>query len=158
MAQALYSVGTGAAPVNSLTTLQTAIAIVNAATDFGIQLKKYRIAFNGVTAANPPVTVRFFTTLNTTAGTPGSTPSIVQESGRAIAATNLTGGSMYTAEPTTKTYLGDGFLLTPNGGTVIYDFPLGDEPDTAIGAGTMGLEITASVAVGTFAALWFTRI
>lgn len=158
MAQALYSVGTGAAPVTSLAVLQTAIAVVNAGTDFGIQIKKYRLSFNGVTAANPPVTVRFFTTANTTAGTPGTTPTIVQESGRAIAATNLTGGSMYTAEPTTKTYLGDGFTLTPNGGTVLYDFPLGDEPDMAIGAGTYGMEITASVAVGTWASLWFTRI
>jgi hypothetical protein len=157
MAQALYAASSGATPFTSLTAAQTAIAVVNAGTDFGLQIKKYRIAFNGVTAANPPVTVRFFTTANSTAGT-SSAATIQQVAGRVIATTNLTAAFNYTAEPTTKTYTQDEFLLTPNGGTVIYDFPLGDEPDTAIGAATFGIEITASVAVGTSVALWFTRI
>ena len=156
MAQVQYATSTGTAPFTSTAVIQTAVAVVNAGTDFATQLKKYRIGFNGVTAANPPVTVRFFSTANTTAGT-STALTITQTSGRVLATTNLTSAGGYTVEPTTKTYYGDAFLLTPNGGLVIYDFPLGDEPDTAL-TSTMGMEITASVGVGTEAALWFTRI
>jgi hypothetical protein len=155
MAQAVYITNTGAAPFTSTAVAQTVLAVVNAGTDFALQLKKYRIAFNGVTASNPPVTVRLFTTNNATAGT-SSAATITQSSGRALATTNITAAQQYTAEPTTKTYF-DEFLLTPNGGVVIYDYPLGDEPDTAL-TSTMGIEITASVAVGVSAALVFTRI
>lgn len=156
MAQIQYAASTGATPFTSTTAAQTVGAIVNAATDCGVQLKKYRLAYNGVTATNPPVTVRFFTTNNATAGTSTSL-TIAQVSGRTLTLANITAGGGYTAEPTTKTYNHDAFLLTPNGGTVIYDFPLGDEPDIGTAA-TIGLEHTASVAVGTEVSLWFTRI
>ena len=156
MAQVMYGVSTGAAPFTSTTAVQTVLAIVNAATDCGVQIKKFRIAFNGVTAANPPVTVRFFTTNNATAGT-SSASTITQTSGRSIVFTNITAAQQYTAELTTKTYVGEEFLLTPNGGTVIYDYPLGDEPDIGISS-SYGMEITASVAVGVSAAFSFTRI
>lgn len=156
MAQIQYAASTGATPFTSTTAVQTAGAIVNAATDCGVQLKKYRLAYNGVTATNAPVTVRFFTTNNATAGT-SSSLTITQVSGRTLTLANITAAGGYTAEPTTKTYSGDAFLLTPNGGTVIYDFPLGDEPDIGVSS-TIGLEHTASVAVGTEVSLWFTRI
>jgi hypothetical protein len=156
MAQIQYSASTGASYVTSTTAVQTALAIVNAATDCGVQLKRYRIGFNGVTASNSPVLCRFFSTNNATAGT-STASTISQESGRTLAIANITCASMYTVEPTTKTYFGDGFSLTPNGGTVIYDFPLGDEPDIGISS-TFGLEILATVAVGVQASFWFTRI
>ena len=156
MAQIQYAASTGAAFVNSTTAIQTAIAVVNAATDCGVQLKRYRIGFNGVTASNSPVLVRFFSTGNTTAGT-STASTITQSSGRTLAITNITCASMYTAEPTTKTYFGDEFPLTPNGGVIVYDFPLGDEPDIGISS-TIGMEILATVAVGVSASFWFTRI
>ena len=156
MAQIQYSASTGASYVTSTTAIQTAIAIVNAATDCGVQIKRYRIGFNGVTASNSPVLVRFFSTNNATAGT-STAATISQESGRTFAIANITAATMYTAEPTVKTYFGDSLSLTPNGGTVVYDFPLGDEPD--IGASsTFGIEILATVAVGVQASLWFTRV
>ena len=156
MAQIQYACSTGATPFTSTTAVQTALAIVNAATDCGVQVKRYRLGFTGVTAANTPVTVRFFTTNNATAGT-SSASTIAQTSGRTLAITNITAAQQYTVEPTTKTYSQDAFVLTPNGGLVIYDFPLGDEPDMGT-ASTYGLEITAAQAVGTEASLWFTRI
>jgi hypothetical protein len=156
MAQIQYAASTGATPFTSTTAVQTVFTVVSAATDCGVQLKKYRLAYNGTTATNPPVTVRFFSTNNATAGT-GTALTIGQVSGRVLANTNITALGGYTAEPTVKTYSQDAFLLTPNGGTVIYDFPLGDEPDIGF-TSTIGLEHTASVAVGTEAALWFTRI
>ena len=156
MAQIQYGASTGAAYVTSTAAIQTAIAVVNAATDFGVQVKKWRLGFNGVTAANSPVLVRFFSTANTTAGT-STAVTITQLSGRTLAQTNVTAAAMYTAEPTTKTYFGDEWSLTPNGGTIVYDFPLGDEPDIGT-ASTIGMEILATVAVGTSASCIFTRI
>ena len=156
MAQIQYAASTGASPFTSTTAAQTAIAIVNAATDCGIQLNGYRLAFNGTTTTNPPVTVRFFTTNNATAGT-SSALTIGQVSGGTLTIANITAAGGYTAEPTTKTCLKDAFLLTPAGGTVIWDYPEGRQPDAGTAA-TLGLEITASVAVGTEASLWFSRI
>jgi hypothetical protein len=155
MAQIIYGTSTGAAPFTSTTAIQTVIAVVNAATDCGIQLKKYKISFNGAIATNPPVTVRLFSTNNATAGT-STAGTITRHSGLSVVTTNLSAAFQYTVEPTTKTYI-DEFLLTPNGGTVIYDYPLGDEPEVGISS-TLGLEITASVAVGVAASLLFTRI
>jgi hypothetical protein len=160
VAQVLYTVQTGATPTNSSGSIQTIIAVSNTGTDFGIQLKKFRIAFNGVTASNPPLPIRIYTTNGTAAGTAGTTPTVVQAAGRTLASTNIAGGAYYSAEPTTKAYF-DEFLLTPNGGTVIYDFPLGDEPDTQLGGATavvLGLELGAGTVVGVTGALYFTRI
>ena len=133
-----------------------ACAVVNAATDCGVQIKRYRLAFNGVTATNPPVTVQFFTTNNATAGT-STALTIAQTSGRTLAIANITAAGGYTVEPTTKTYTQESFLLSPNGGLVIYDYPFGEEPDMGVSS-TYGLEITASAAVGVEASVWFTRI
>lgn len=160
MARCLYSVGTGATFWNSLASpaLQTAITVSSTATDFGLELVKYRLGFNGVTAANTPVLVRFYTYTQATAGT-STAGTIVQENGRAIASTNIASGFNFTVEPTVKTYTGDGFSVTPNGGSTIYDFPYGDEPDY-FNSGNMGfgLEITPAQQVGVTATLWFSRI
>lgn len=156
MAQVVYATSTGATPFTSTGSIQTVLAVVNAGTDMAIQIKKFRVSFNGVTASNPPLPIRLFTTNNATAGT-SSAGTIQQVAGRTLANTNITSAFNYTAEPTTKTYLQDEFLLTPNGGTVIYDYPLGDEPDSAL-TSTMGIELGAGTAVGITAAIWFTRI
>lgn len=156
MAQVLYATSTGATPFTSTGAIQTVLAVVNAGTDFAIQLKKVRVSFNGVTASNPPLPVRLFTTNNATAGT-SSAATIQQVAGRTLANTNITAAFNYTAEPTTKTYLQEEWLETPNGGTIIYDWPLGDEPDSAL-TSTMGIELGAGTAVGVTAALYFTRI
>ena len=49
-----------------------------------------------------------------------------------------------------------GFLLTPTGGTIFYDFPLGDTPDGAVSSG-MGLRITAPATVNCRASMSFER-
>lgn len=163
MSQALYTAGTGAGFFTSLATpaLQTAIGIFSTATDFGLQLKKYRLGFNGVTAANAPVSCRFFTCTFATnpPGTASTSAVLTQELGLRIATTNITAAYNWTTEPTVKTYLGDVFSLTPNGGSDIYDFPYGDEPDNFVSGTTgFGLEITPAQQVGVLAALWFGRI
>lgn len=160
MARCLYQVQTGTTFWNSLASpaLQTAVHINSTATDFGLQIVKFRLSFNGVTAGNTPVLVRFYTDNGATAGT-STAGTITQSSGRVIAATNITAGYNYTAEPTTKTYLGDEYGLTPNGGTLVYDYPFGDEPDYFnSGNSSFGMEITPAQQVGVKATVWFSRV
>jgi hypothetical protein len=47
-------------------------------------------------------------------------------------------------------------LLTPNGGLVIYDYPLGKEPDCALGEG-FALRLTAPATVNVRASLGVSR-
>lgn len=134
------------------------------ATDFGLQLKKYRIGFGGVTASNTPVILRLCSSTGATNSTPGTgntsgTAGILQAAGRTIATTNMVGFYNSTAEPTVKTPI-DELSVTPNGGTIIYDFPLGDEPDIFLSGNSWFLldMTTPSQTVGVIATLWFTRI
>jgi hypothetical protein len=71
--------------------------------------------------------------LTFTAGTPGTTPTVVQQYGRTIsgtasAANMFTAGSNYTLEPAGGTVVESAFVV-PYGGTVLYDFPLGTSID-----------------------------
>jgi hypothetical protein len=158
MSAPLYRVDTGATAITIPAALTTAIGI-QAGADFGLALKKIHIGFNGVTAANPPITVRLFSATYATnpPGTNSTSSTPIQVNGRTLAATNMLGGTLWTAEPTVKTYI-DSWPLTPNGGTVLYDLPLGDEPDTpALGSG-FGIELTPGQSVGFIGTLWVTRI
>jgi hypothetical protein len=78
----------------------------------------------------------------------------VQIYGRTITA-GFTGFYGSTTEPTVLTAF-DSFLLTPAGGLVIYDFPLGDTPDTAVSNGIV-LRCTAPAAVNVRASFTFER-
>lgn len=159
MTAPLYKADTGAAFLNSLVSpaAQTVLTFQSTATDYGLQLKKFRLAFNGVNASAPAVVCRLYVATFATAGT-NTAGSVQQVGGRTQAATNMASNLNYTAEPTVKTYI-DEFGLTPNGGTVIYDYPLGDEPDYFnSGAMGFGIEITPTAQVGFSATLWCTRI
>lgn len=160
MSRPLMKVDTGASYTNSSGSLQTIIAVVNSCTDAGLQLVKFRIGFNGVTASNPPGIIRAYTTDGTANGTYGSAPTVTQTTGFRVGTVNLAGGAFASAEPTTKTYI-DEFSLTPNGGTLVYDFPLGDEPEVGVKGtnGTvLGIDLSGITAVGVSAAMWFSRI
>lgn len=108
-------------------TPKTVVGVVGTNVGYGLQLKGYEIGFRGVTASNVPVTVdvcRISTLGTSTAVTP------VREGGRLITAgvASFTAGENHTVEPTGLEVLRS-FPLTPNGGAVLYDYPLGDEPD-----------------------------
>lgn len=156
MSAPIYVVDCSTAPFTSLTTLQTLIG-VKGASDFGLMLKKFRVGFTGV-AANASGILRIFScTFATNApGTASTTMTPVQVSGRTLAS-GCTGAFQWTTEPTVKTYV-DAVPLTPNGGTIMYDWPLGDEPDTPALSSGFGLELTITPAVGVYATLWFSRI
>lgn len=150
MAKTIYSAEVGAAVALVAATAKTILTAI-APAQFGVDLLKYRIGFDGVTASAIPVVVEIVSWTTDGTGTGGT---VVQSSGRSITA-GFTTKYNYSVEPTTATLI-DRFTMTPNGGTVIYDFPYGDSPDTAV-SNLIGLRCTAPAAVNANATLWFGR-
>jgi hypothetical protein len=127
-----------------------------------MDLKKYRIAFDGVTASAVPVFCEINYLTGATNSTPGTGntslatgPNIQQVYGRAIT-TGFIGGYNCSSEPTVQTNV-DAFDLTPNGGVIVYDFPLGDVPDAAVSNGFC-LRLTAPAAVNVRCSMFFERV
>ena len=158
MAKAGYTVRTSSAVALSAATAKTTLMVITPA-QFGGDLKKFRISFDGVTASAVPVLWELVTSTNATNSTPGTgntseTSNIQQVYGRSIT-TGFTAFSASTSEPTVLTVI-ESDLLTPNGGLLVYDFPLGDTPDWAVSSG-IGIRLTAPATVNARAAMWFER-
>lgn len=148
MAKAGYSVRTSSAVALSAATAKTALAVL-APSSFGIDLKKFSIGFDGVTASAVPVfwEVCYLTgATNSTAGTGNTseTSNVQQIYGRTITH-GVTAFSASTSEPTVLTPVRSN-LLTPTGGLLMYDFPLGDTPDSAVSQG-FAVRLTAPATV-----------
>lgn len=127
---------------------------------FGGDLKKFRIGFDGVTASAVPVlweVVRSTNASNSAPGTGNTTESanITQAYGVTVTA-GFTGFSASTSEPTALTVL-DSNLLTPAGGLLMYDFPLGDTFECGASAG-LGIRLTAPAAVNARVSMLVERI
>jgi hypothetical protein len=132
---------------------------VLAPAQFGVDLKKYRIMFDGVTATAVPVFWELCTISAASNSTPGTAntnenSNIAQVYGRAITA-GFTAFSASTSEPTVLAPIDSGYL-SPAGGAVWYDFPLGDSPDNDVSKG-FALRLTAPATVNARAAFWFER-
>ncbi len=156
MAKAGYVLPTGGAVALAAATAKTVLCVI-APSSFGIDLKKVRIGFDGVTSAAVPVLCELMTSTlatNSTPGTNNTTGTVAQIYGRSITA-GFTGFYASTSEPTVLT-LFDSFLLTPTGGLLFYDYPLGDTPDTAVSAGIV-LRCTAPATVNVRASFTFER-
>lgn len=155
MAKAGYATSTEGAVALSAATAKSVLGI-QAPSSFGCDLKKIRVAFDGVTASAVPVLVELcYSTYATNAPGVNSTGTTIdQVYGRAITA-GFVGGRNWTTEPTALTVI-DEWLLTPAGGLVIYDWPLGDTPDTNTGHGFV-LRLNAPAAVNVRSSFWFER-
>lgn len=107
---------------------------VKAHANSGILLRKVRCSFNSVTAADQPMLVEIMTSswATNSPGTNSSSVTPIQTSGLTIAA-GFTAGKTWTSEPTTLAQL-DAFYLPPNS-SLLYDFPLGDEPNSDLAVG-----------------------
>ncbi|MEU4511766.1 hypothetical protein AB0G05_19920 [Nonomuraea wenchangensis] len=129
---------------------KTALSVL-APSSFGLEAKKLRIGLNGTAAATPGlIELLAISTLGTvTAVTPQ------QVYGRTVPH-GLTAGHTATAEPTVLNVV-DSWPLTPNGGLVLYDYPLGDSPDVGASQG-FAIRATFPAAVSVFAGLWVERI
>jgi len=162
MAKAGYTTGTASAATNSTPVALSAgvaksVLTVIAPAQFGVDLTKMRIGFDGVTASAVPVLVEMCdNTLatNSTPGTNNTTGVVTQVYGRTITA-GFTSFFASTSEPTVINPY-DRWTLTPNGGLVIYDWPLGSTHDTPVSAGVT-LRCNAPAAVNAMANFWFER-
>lgn len=139
MAKAGYSVSTSADVALVAATAKTVLYVL-APAQFGMDLRGFEIAFDGVTTTDKPVLVEICTDSGATNSTPGTnstteTANIVQIYGRSIV-TGFTAASacVATFEPTVLVQW-KLLRLTPNGGTYDYDWPLGETPDNAVSTG-----------------------
>lgn len=155
MAKAGYTATTGAAVALTAATAKSCLGIKSHA-NFGLDLKKYRVAFDGVTASAVPVLVElcYATFATSSPGTASTSVTPAQVYGRAITV-GATAARTWTTEPTVLTVIEE-HLLTPNGGLEIYDFPLGDTPDSAVSEGFV-VRLTAPAAVNARLTFWFER-
>lgn len=158
MARAEYTVATSSAVALSAATAKTVLAVL-APAQFGVDLLKFSIGFDGVTASAVPVLWELCSLTAATNSTPGTgntseSANIQQISGRSIT-TGFTAFSASTSEPTVLAAIRKN-LLTPNGGLLIYDFPLGDSPDSAVSQG-FALRCTAPATVNVRADFQFAR-
>lgn len=153
MAKAGYMTATGAAVALAAATAKTVLNVI-APAQFGIDLKKFRIAFDGVTASAVPALVEICISTQATAGT-STAGTVTQVYGRTITA-GFTSAYNYTAEPTVLTVIDQIALLDPNKGVVMYDYALGDTPDTAVSNG-IAIRVTAPAVVNCRAVLHFER-
>jgi hypothetical protein len=155
MAKAGYSAVTGAAIALGAGTPKSVLGVRSGAS-FGLDLKKFSVSFDGITATHTPVLVEIcYATFATNApGTNSTAVTPVQNYGRVIAH-GTTAARNWTTEPTVLSVARE-FLLSPAGGVVLYDWPLGDTPDSAVSEGYV-IRCTAPAGVNVRAGLWWER-
>ena len=151
-----YTVTTGtSATALAAATPKTLIDLIAGANTQCI-LTQYAVSFDGISASAVPVLMEWCQSTQATAGTPGSspTPTLI----RGLGTSGATPGINYSIEPTVLTVF-DHFFLTPNGGTIVVQFPLGREPQTNLsGSATIkaiALRATAPAIVNVRASLWW---
>ena len=134
MAKAGYTLQTGAAVALTAATAKS-VPVRHRAGSVRYRPQKVKIGFDGVTASAVPVLCELMTsTLATNRRRAPATPRAPWCSLRAQHHGRVHGFYNSTAEPTVLTAF-DLFLLTPTGGLLFYDYPLGDTPDTAVSNG-----------------------
>ena len=159
MAKAGYGIRSSSAVALAAATAKTAVMILTPA-QFGGDLVKFRIGFDGVTASAVPVYWEIVRSTNASNSTPGTgntneNSNIVQLYGRSIT-TGFTGFSASTSEPTVLTTL-EADYLTPCGGLLVYDFALGTSYECDVSAG-LGIRLTAPATVNARVSMIVERI
>ncbi|HCT81759.1 MAG TPA: hypothetical protein DGT23_35300 [Micromonosporaceae bacterium] len=101
----------------------------------GLLLTYYEVSFDGTSATAEPVLVEIcYATWATNApGTASTSVTPAQELGRVLTV-GATAGKTWTTEPTVLTVLRER-SIPAFGGVVLYDYPLGKEPDCALAEG-----------------------
>lgn len=155
MAKVGYSAVTGGAVALAAATAKSILGVKSHANS-GTDLQHVEVAFDGVTASAVPVLIEmcYCTFGANSPGTNSTSVTPAQLYGRTLTV-GATAAKTWTAEPTTITVLEER-LLTPNGGLVIYDWPLGRTPDSALGEGFV-IRCTAPAAVNVRATLEWER-
>jgi hypothetical protein len=123
----------------------------------GLQLKGFKIGFDGVTASAVVVLVEvmYATWATNSPGTASTSTTPRQKYGRLLTA-GFTAGKTWTTEPTALTLI-DAFPLAPDKGLFAYQFPLGQEPDSALAEGFC-IRCTAPATVNAYGQLDLERV
>ncbi|MFD8529428.1 hypothetical protein ACFV0L_18610 [Streptosporangium canum] len=145
------------APVGLVAATEKSVLGVLAPATFGLELKKIRVGLYGISASGVPGDIQLCAATFAT-NPPGSGAATTvpprQLYGRDVAA-GFTAATNWSAEPTVLTVI-DAFPLSPNGGLVMYDIPLGDTPDCAPNTGFV-LRAKYATAVSISAGFWVER-
>jgi len=125
--------------------------------NFGVVLKEVWLDFDGTDATNRPVKL-FLARCTFATNAPGtaSTSVTVKQSYGRHAGTGFTAAKNWTTAPTViETVAEEEFSLDPNKGMFRYPWPLGEEPDSALGEGWLlralvesGDTVSASIRAG----------
>lgn len=155
MASVVFGCVTEGAVALSAGVAKSVLGVV-APAQYGVNLKKFRISFDGVTATAVPAVIElcYSTFATNSPGTASTTVTVRQMYGRSIT-NGFAAAKNWTTEPTVLTVL-DEWLLTPVGGTVLYDFPAEESFDTAVSNGFV-LRVTAPAGVNARGAFLFER-
>lgn len=153
------------APVALAANVARSVLGVQAPAAFGLELKKIRVGLYGTSATavpgdielcaatfatNPPVAA---STADVLAVTPQQIYGRVIPAGFLASMAWTAGGGK---DPTVLSVI-DTWPLSPNGGVVLYDLPLGDSPDCAPNTGFV-LRAKFAAAVTISASFWLERI
>ena len=150
-----YALNSG--PVSLTAATAKTVFGVKSADQFGIQVKDFSLAFDGVTPDAAPVYVELCWCSWAT-NSPNLNSTVIyptQVYGRKIAAGGW-GGKNWTVEPTTQIPIKQ-LYVTPDKGGWIHEFPLGMEPDAEPAWG-FTLRLTAPDAVTVTASMTVERI
>lgn len=117
-------------------TASTARTVLNliAGSAVGVTIIEIGVSFDGVTAANAPVSTELCQSTQAGTGT-SSSATITQLRGRTLSS-GLTAQHSYTAEPTALTVLKNP-RIDPNKGLLVWQFPLGREVETDLSGGSI---------------------
>jgi len=126
----------------SISTSALTLLQITAAAQQRVKLKEVGITFAGTVNTNAPVLVQLM--VQTTAGTPGSTPTPVKTDGDMQETVQTTGAIGFSAEPTYGAVLREWYVHPQSG--VIVPLPLG-RPPVLKGGTRCGLVVTAANAV-----------
>jgi hypothetical protein len=149
---------TGTACALAAGTAKTVILVVSAAANQPA-IVEIGVSFDGVTATAVPVLVELTTGTAATAGTPRAALAAgKQVRGWPAQTSQTTVADSYSAEPTVE-LVNRKWLVTPNGGLFVMQFPLGREPTgivtSATDAKTWGIRCTAPATVNCHAYVEF---
>ncbi len=138
-----YTFTTEGAEALAAATAETILNLINAANSL-VRLIEFGISFDGVTATAVPVLVELMNSTQATAGT--SSSATIRQLRGPTRTVQASAAHSYTVEPTVLTGLRE-WLVRPDGGLLIIQFPLGREPEQVTTADGFPIRATAPAIV-----------
>lgn len=138
-----YVVNTGGSAIALSAATAKTVMYVNSGANVDCCLSEFAIGFDGVTASAVPALVELTQGTkgsNSTPGTGSTSFTPLQVRGWPVKTAASTAANTCTSEPTVQTSVKQ-WLLTPNGGLLVMQYPLGKEPSGHNISSTAGLQI-----------------